>query len=638
MAARKLKAVSELENSERTGGTEGTPANGAAFDGSPAIAPEGTGEPPVDELAAALEAGTFDPVNDPAGAKPVEFPKPQERPCYRIYDDWTGPEGKRPAGVWYHGIKAGKNESPPETFDLWLCSPLHVEAVTCTDDGRDFGRLLRFRDTFGRWRTWGMPMEMLRGSCEELRGELLAAGVHIDHRERARLPDYLQWRTPNRRLVAATRTGWTMDGNAFVLPAGVIGSENVIFQAETIHQDGAAGTGGDFETWKRDVATLCVGNPVLVLSVCAALAGPLLAKVHRDSGGLHWVGDSSTGKTTALHVGASVWGGETFRRSWRATANGLEGAAAGLNDTCLCLDEINEADPKEIGAIVYALGNGTGKSRANRIGSARNVFRWRLTLLSTGERTLAAQMAEGGKQPKAGQLVRLLNVPAARRFGVFDELHGFTDGRVLADHLKTTTGRHYGHAGPAFVEALLRDGRDFGAALADVETLPEFKAEGGQEARAASRFALYGMAGELAAEWGVLPWPEGAALNAAAALYQTWREARGRGATEDCQILQGVADFIAKHGDGRFSRKGDGETSVRERAGWWTDTERGRVFLFNPAGLREASTGHDFARVLTALDAAGWIPERDHGKRSKKTNVGGRKLSLYWILPGELDE
>lgn len=48
-------------------------------------------------------------------------------------------------------------------------------------------------------------------------------------------------------------------------------------------------------------------------------------------------------------------------------------------DTCLCLDEINEADPREVGAIVYSLGNGTGKTRANRIGSARYVHRWRLT-------------------------------------------------------------------------------------------------------------------------------------------------------------------------------------------------------------------------------------------------------------------
>jgi len=194
------------------------------------------------------------------------------------------------------------------------------------------------------------------------------------------------------------------------------------------------------------------------------LAGPLLAKIQQDSGGVHWVGDSSIGKSTALFVGSSVWGGETYRRTWRGTANGLEGTAAALTDTCLCLDEINEADPKEIGSIIYALGNGTGKTRANRTGSARNVSRWRLTLLSTGERTLSAQMAEGGKQPKAGQLVRLLNIPTARAFGVFDVLHGFTEEWALSDHLKAATAMHYGHAGPAFIDAILKTETETGRA------------------------------------------------------------------------------------------------------------------------------------------------------------------------------
>ena len=641
---------------EGTGGTQGTATAGEASGGSLAIPARGTEGTNAGDTSGAAETAT-------KPGKVVAFPgtpKPPKgnatppgggdddddepaRPSFVVREDWSR---YGPPGVWFHTHKSG-GKSDPEPLNLWLCSPLYVEAVTCTDDGRYFGRLLRLQDTFGRWRTWAMPAEMLRGSCEELRGELLAAGVHIDYKERARLADSLQWRTPKRRIVAAIRTGWTRDGLAFVLPEEVIGSADVFYQAETMHTDGAAERGGDFAAWKAEIAARCVGNPVLALSLCVALAGPLLAKVHRDSGGVHWVGDSSTGKTTALNVGCSVWGGDTFRRTWRATANGLEGAAAALNDSCLCLDEINEADPKEIGSIVYALGNGTGKTRANRVGAARHVFRWRLTLLSTGERTLAAQMAEGGKQPKAGQLVRLLNVPAARKHGAFDELHGFHEGRALADHLKTVCGRYYGHAGPAFIEAMLKDGRDFGAALAEVEALEYFQAANSQEARGASRFALYGLAGELAIEWGILPWNQGEALIAAAEAFRLWKEARGGGTTEDRQILQGVADFISKHGDARFSEKAANEEDqkqppVMQRAGWWIDLDDvGRVYLFTSQGLREAAQGHDFNRALAALDAAGWIQDRDRskeGKRSKKTAIGKRKLWLYWILPGELDE
>ena len=182
--------------------------------------------------------------------------------------------------------------------------------------------------------------------------------------------------------------------------------------------------------------------------------------------------------------------------------------------------------------------------------------------------------------------------------------------------------------------------------LALVEAAPRFKADASQEARAASRFALYALAGELAIQWGILPWPKGEALNAAAEGYRLWREARGGGFTEDRQILEAVHDFITRHGDGRFSRKAkDGveqrEDPIQNRAGWWLDMdEKGRIYMFTPEALKEATKGQDILRALAALDRAGWICERDSepGKRSKKTYIGKRRLPLYWILPGDLPE
>lgn len=629
---------------KKSRGNKGTKANSlsvTAYSGSPITkTEETTGNLCIEEVA-------IDPVKDSTGAElnaDLDFPDIDHRPRWKCYWDWCGPvtdSGKRQRipGVYYHTLTKETDKKPPMPSDTLVCSPVEVKAITRTDDySKTYGLLLKFRDLDGKHREWAMPRNLLRGSCEELRGELLDHGVEIH--DKHKLAEWLQHRPPKERVIAATATGWANAGRSFVLPNRVIGPSNVIFQSEHASTEGSAATGGSFSAWQQNIAGLCVGNPVPMLSICVALAGPLLAKVLRPSCGVHWVNDSSTGKTTALMVGASVWGGDKFTRTWRSTANGLEGAASALNDTCLCLDEISEADPKQIGEIVYSIANGIGKTRANRIGAARKVLRWQLTVLSTGERTVKSQMAEAGKLVKAGQEIRLLNVPASRQHGAFDELHQFADGRSLSDHLKTACKQHHGHAGPAFVERILNDDRDFGGDLQALTSLAQFNAPDSQSGRAASAFALFGLAGEMAIEYGIVPWPTGSSLTSAAECYQAWLNSRGRGITEHRQILQSIADYIARHGDSRFSEKGKSdEKPVINRAGWWTEeVDAERIYLFNAPALREAGQGYDLPRILAALRRADWIAAHDPGKNSKKTHIGpGQKLSLYWIKVGEVE-
>ena len=61
-------------------------------------------------------------------------------------------------------------------------------------------------------------------------------------------------------------------------------------------------------------------------------------------GGVHLVGDSSSGKSLAQLIGSSVWGDPgVFAASWDMTKGGLEIEASSRNDTILPLDEINTA-------------------------------------------------------------------------------------------------------------------------------------------------------------------------------------------------------------------------------------------------------------------------------------------------------
>ena len=622
---------------EGTEGTEGTALIANDFPGTLSERAEGT------ELNKIEFSCSLTPVM-PAQAPPDQIQEPEiTRPSFQTHDDWFLIDGakKRP-GLYWHGYSESKGEKEPSPIDVWVCLPIHAEAVTYGEGGGSFGLLLRFMDALGKWHLWAAPMYMLKGSGEELRGELLDLGLRMNLQKRNYLSQWVMERYPSRKILAATRTGWHSNASAFVMPNRTLGSDDFVYQSEhAIHE--AYQQRGSLHQWRDNVARPCRGNPVLILALCSAFAGPLLLTArqqHAGGAGIHLVGDSSQGKTTALEVAASVWGGPDFRRTWRATANGLEATAASQNDSALILDEISECDPREIGRIVYALANGVGKQRAARTGGARQSAQWRIMLLSSGEKTLAGHMSEGGRQVKAGQEARLLDVPATgREYGVFDSLHDFGDGRTLADTLKQNASKFYGHAGPAFIEALLNRQSDLPAEYALFANNPRFKGRDALESRAAGVFALLAMAGELATEFNLTAGGEGEAFNAALVGYDLWRDSRGSGNTEDRQILGAIQSFIERHGDSRFSRlhDPDGQISIRDRAGYWKDDNQGRVFLFNSHALREAASGFDTARILNALENAGWLAERRQDKRAVQRKINGRKVELYAVAPGEAE-
>lgn len=569
------------------------------------------------------------------------FPGMNGRPRYVVLDDWIkAVDGTHRPGVYYCGLTAGRKDSPPEPVDVWVCSPMHIDAVTFDGQSNNFGRLLRFKPTVGKWRKWAMPMELLAGDGTQLRSELLAMGVELDPlNARKQLPQYIQSAHPKRHIHCALQVGWC--GDSFVLPDVVIGpnSSDVIFQSgERGHEEHTQT--GTLAGWRDGIAAKALGNPLLMLAVSASFTGPLLQRCNSEGGGIHIVGDSSTGKTTLIEAACATWGGQGFKRSWRATANGMEGAAAMLNDCLLALDEISECDPKEVGAIVYALGNGRGKQRANRSGNARGVTSWRCFIVSSGERTIATTMEEGGQRVKSGQSMRLLDIPAAQTYGAWDALHDANSPAAFSDAIKRAAAQHHGKAGRAFLEKLTVDTNDLCSMLEELKASKMFATDGtdGQDKRAAARFALIGLAGELATDYGLTGWPVGAAAEAVAYVFKLWQSMRGKGNDERRQISERVSSFIDRHGDGRFTNMNStNDLHIRDRAGWWRDTPNGREFLFTTDGMREATKGIDFKRALDVLQEAKALPPPGaNGERSKPFRIGGRVVKLYAINPDKL--
>ena len=598
-------------------------------------------EMPVQKTSQSAEDTDQHEANGPSKLPASPFPSVNGRPCYVVLDDWKKSiEGNHRPGVYWCGLTAGKKDAPPEPFDMWISSPLHIDAVTFDGQSNNFGILLRFKPTVGKWREWAMPMELLAGDGVQLRAELMAMGVRLDpYKAKQQLPHYLQSVIPKRRIHCALQVGWC--GDSFVLPDVVIGprAADVIFQSgERGHEEHTQA--GTLEGWRDGIAAKAVGNPLLMLAVSASFAGPLLQRCNSEGGGFHVYGDSSTGKTTLIEAACATWGGPGFKRSWRATANGMEGAAAMFNDCLLALDEISECDPKEVGAIVYALGNGRGKQRASRSGNAKGVTRWRCFVISSGERTIATTMQEGGLRAKAGQSMRLLDIPAAQAYGAWDALHGATSPAAFSDAIKRAAAQHHGQAGRAFLEKLTFDASDLCAMLEEVKAAPMFATDGteGQDKRVAARFALIGLAGELATEYGVTGWTEGTAGEAAVHGFKLWQSMRGKGNDERRQILQQVSGFIERHGDGRFSNADTtNDVQIRDRAGWWRHTNGGREFLFTTEGMREATKGIDFKRALDVLQEAKALPTPGvNGERARFIRIAGRGVKLYPVDPDKL--
>jgi uncharacterized protein (DUF927 family) len=364
-----------------------------------------------------------------------------------------------------HLIVPAKDDEDADS-EIWLCDAFEVLAENRDGGGENWGVLLRWSDHDGLPHRYALPRAALAGDGAEARRILMDGGLSIASKKSSRdgLTEYLTSVRTDRRARAVRRCGWhdAPDGRGpvYVLPDRTIGKsgrEEVLLQVEggPIPALACSGTAAE---WRDHVAALCSGNSRLILAVSSAFAAPLLQLVNEDSGGINIVGSSRSGKSTALKVAASVRGDPSACvLTWRATANGLEAVAAQHSDRLLILDELGQVDPKEAGEIAYMLSNERGKSRARRDGLARQAATWRLLFVSSGEVGLADKLGEIGKKARAGQEVRLVDVPAdaGRDLGLFEELHGSESAEVFAGRLKDAALRCYGSPAVAYLEELL---------------------------------------------------------------------------------------------------------------------------------------------------------------------------------------
>jgi hypothetical protein len=257
----------------------------------------------------------------------------------------------------------------------------------------------------------------------------------------------------------------------------------------------------------------------------------------------------------------------------------------------------------------------------------------------------------------AGQELRLLDVAedGGRQMGIWQDLHGAPGPAELSDGIREACRRNYGHAGAALLKRLVAERSN---ASATVKTwVRQFCDDGaesgdtGQAQRAAVRFGAIAAAGELAAEFGVTPWPSGWAFDCALKLYRRWATAFGRDAPrEERQVLRQIRAAIESRRaafqsldrpSGEPGEEADDTERVREARSLETlgyRLVRGPdvIFAFHRTGWAEVNRGFDPIECARICDRAGLLV-RDGDRLQKSIKIKGEPYKLYCVRAAILE-
>lgn len=479
----------------------------------------------------------------------------------------------------------------------------------------------------------------LQGDALDVRRRLAALGLEISTQKLAKdlftealnsaKPSTLGWHTQS--------SGWKFGHRFFVMP----GQHSVGGEDQLVHFTGRAesapySSSGSLDGWKAEVAARARGNPLLMFSLCVALAGPLIRICGAEGGGFHLVGPSSSGKSTSLWGAASVWGkggGHGFANTWLATSNGLEGVAAARNDTFLGLDELGRCDPDALARAIYVLSDGQGKERLHADASLKARAQWLCMILSTGELSIEAALRETRRRTavRAGQELRILTIPTDLRedLPMILDLHGEPSPTAFAERYKRVSALHYGHAGPALVKALIADPKRIEWVKEHCDAFREHlrsTSDTGQTQRASWRFALCATAGELAIELGLLPWPPCSATEVCEHVFEAWATGFGRSVSRETHgILETIERNLHLNAHTAFWQVEEDSRSAKAVGGSqflgykYHDQEEGLLFLVSRPSMTEfICPGHDVTTVARTLDEAGLLATNDKQASGRK--------------------
>lgn len=502
--------------------------------------------------------------------------------------------------------------------------PLIIDGFTKTASGTNWMVIVIFITLDGKVKNLSIGLDEIleRNTINKLRSE----GYHIDYGKEKLFLAYISEMIALNRVQRSTtysNTGWFQDDQQlFGTPSEVIGKdidENYVYVPDnhSINQAERMKPKGTLKAWKANIFNLCQGNKYLLFAIFVSFSSVLLRILKTETGGFHFFGPSSRGKTTLLQVVASVWGygaspanatSSSFIQTWRTTSNALEAIAASYNDLSLPLDELGQCNEHNFHSVIYDLAGGEGKARMNRSASLIQRHRWCLNVVSTGEISIREKLiANDRKTIKAGQLLRFLDIPVNN--DIVMDSHGMNPADYI-NTLKNACSTYYGTAGKEFILKLIADIKENENTLNQIHVNYEYFKEKIHTAemppetvRVANRFALVMLAGDLANEYLDLQLSEDEIVEAVKCVFDAWA-AENVSLSDVDRAIEAIKETIENNA-GLFASNFDDPKANKK--GFRLDDGDLDLYLFTSAQFRDIICGANAAAVAKKLNELGFL-------------------------------
>lgn len=547
-------------------------------------------------------------------AKELELP-----PGYRLPQRYEIDQD----GVWEH--RTVKDDS---RCDRVISAPLVLTRVFMDPAGLQMVEIA-WRDR-KRWVRRVVPRSAMV-SGKTLVTALADAGLPVISSRAAAAEQYLAAvESQNRDLLEpvliARHLGWQQDGTFVYAP----GKPR---QVEPVYPEQAAWLSahhqhGTLSGWLDAIKPL-EAYPVAQMVLCAGFTAVLLEPLGLASHTVDVSGRSTRGKTTTAKAAASLWADPSEQGdaifSWRTKDISAEKRLNIVRGLPVVFDETRVATSHElVDRMLYQVSKDRGQARG---GGWPSLLPWQTVLISTGEQSALSFTSHQGA---AARVLSVTRPPFPAGGSAATDVRAVNEG--ISDH--------YGHAGPAFVNKLVLTLEGGGADnLRDRhhELTRQLSGTTDISGRRAPALAAHVLAGQLAHEWGLLPFTPPAPaewLN----VFQAEEETDDRGE----MALNVVRELVASSGQALW-RPGWTERQ-QPHSGWIGrryEHDAALTVALLPQKLKEAleRAGYALDAVLPIWKEAGVVLKlgKDRTPWLLSRECGGGKARMYIFAPGAID-